>query len=175
MKLSPYILFQKVRNGRLKRWLYYTLLNLYPPHLGAGIRTIYVAPDLRTFRLRMKLHWWNRNFVGTQFGGSLYAMCDATYMLILIEALGDSFIIWDKAATIHFRRPGRGTVHAEFRITPEQLSEIRATLATKEKYEHSFRVEIRDGAGEVVAEVDKLIYFKHKAVKTAQTRDTVTP
>jgi acyl-coenzyme A thioesterase PaaI-like protein len=143
------------------RRLLYRLLSLYPPYLGAGVR-VWVSPDLHTFEVRMKLRWWNRNYVGTHFGGSLYAMCDPFFMLILIEALGRDYIVWDKAATIRFRRPGRGTVRATFHIPPERVEEIRAAADAQGKVEPTFQAEIVDERGEVVAEVEKLLYVRRK-------------
>ena len=141
-----------------KRWLI-RLLNFYPPYLGAGVR-VRVTPDFRTFDVRMKLRWWNRNYVGTQFGGSLYTMCDPFYMLILLDALGRGYVVWDKAATIRFRRPGTGTVHAAFHIPEERIREIREAADRGEKVEPVFTVEVRDGQGEVIAEVEKLLYVR---------------
>ena len=141
-----------------KRWLI-RLLNLYPPYLGAGVR-VRVTPDFRTFDVRMRLRWWNRNYVGTQFGGSLYTMCDPFYMLILLDALGRGYVVWDKAATIRFRRPGTGTVRATFHIPEERIREIRAAADRGEKVEPVFTVEIRDGQGEVIDEVEKLLYIR---------------
>lgn len=141
-----------------KRWLI-RLLNLYPPYLGAGVR-VKVSPDFRTFDVRMKLRWWNRNYVGTQFGGSLYTMCDPFYMLILLDALGRGYVVWDKAATIRFRRPGTGPVRATFHIPGERIREIREAADRGEKVEPVFTVEIRDDQGEVIAEVEKLLYIR---------------
>jgi len=143
-----------------RRWLF-RLLTLYPPYLGAGVR-VKLSPDLRTFEVRMGLHWWNRNYVGTHFGGSLYAMCDPFFMLILIEALGRGYVVWDKSATIRFRRPGRGTVRATFHIPQERVDEIRAAADAGGKVEPVFRVDVVDGRGEVVAEVEKLLYVRRK-------------
>jgi acyl-coenzyme A thioesterase PaaI-like protein len=137
------------------------LLSLYPPYLGAGIR-VRAAADLRTFEVRMKLSRFNRNYVGTQFGGSLYSMCDPFFMLILAEALGRGYIVWDKAATIRFRRPGRGTVRATFHIPAERIAEIRAAADAQGKIEPTFEVAVLDDAGEVVAEVEKLLYVRKK-------------
>lgn len=143
-----------------RRWLI-RMLNLYPPYLGAGVR-VRSSPDLRTFEVRMKLRWWNRNYVGTHFGGSLYTMCDPFFMLILVDALGRDYIVWDKAATIRFRRPGRDTVRATFHIPPERIEEIRAAADATAKVEPVFTVEVVDDQGEVVAEVEKLLYVRAK-------------
>jgi acyl-coenzyme A thioesterase PaaI-like protein len=141
-----------------RRWMI-RLLSLYPPYLGAGVR-VKASPDLRTFEVRMKLRWWNRNYVGTQFGGSLYSMCDPFFMLALADALGRGYIVWDKAATIRFRRPGRGTVRATFHLPQEKIDEIRAAADAQGKVEPTFTVNVLDDKGEVVAEVEKLLYVR---------------
>jgi acyl-coenzyme A thioesterase PaaI-like protein len=135
------------------------LINLFPPYLGAGIR-VRSSPDLRTFESRMKLRRWNRNYVNTHFGGSLYAMCDPFFMLILIQALGRGYVVWDKAATIRFLRPGTGTVTAKFHIPEERVQEIRAAADRGEKVEPVFTAQVIDERGEVVAEVEKLVYVR---------------
>jgi acyl-coenzyme A thioesterase PaaI-like protein len=136
-------------------------LSFYPPYLGAGIR-VRAAPDLRTFTVRMGLHRWNRNYVGTHFGGSLYTMCDPFFMLILFEALGNGYVVWDKEATIRFRRPGRGKVSATFHIPQERIDEIRTAADAGGKVEPTFRAEVIDEAGELIAEVEKLLYVRRK-------------
>ena len=139
------------------------LLNLYPPYLGAGVR-VRPSADLRTFEVRMKIRFWNRNYVGTHFGGSLYTMCDPFLMLILMEALGRDYVVWDKAATIRFRRPGRGTVRARFHIPEERLAAIRAEADAAGRAEPRFTAEVRDREGEVVAEVEKLLSVSRRGV-----------
>lgn len=137
------------------------LLSLFPPYLGAGVR-VRASADLLTYDVRMKLRWWNRNYVGTHFGGSLYTLCDPFYMLILMQHLGRDYIVWDKAATIRFRRPGKGTVRAHFHIPPERIEEIRAAADRDGKIEPVFTVEVTDEEGKVVAEVEKLLYVRRK-------------
>jgi len=151
-----------------RRWLF-RLLNLYPPYIGAGVR-VRVSPDLRTFEARMRLRWWNRNYVKTHFGGSLYAMCDPFFMLILIEALGSGYVVWDKSAAIRFRRPGRGTVTATFHIPQEKIDEIRAAADAAGKVEPVFQVNVVDERGEVVAEVEKLLYVRRKDAAQAPVK-----
>jgi acyl-coenzyme A thioesterase PaaI-like protein len=153
-----------------RRWLL-RLLSLYPPFLGAGVQ-VRASPDLRSFEVRMKLRWWNRNYVGTHFGGSLYTMCDPFFMLILVDALGRGYIVWDKAATIRFRRPGRGTVRAVFHIPPERISEIRAAADAGGKVEPVFTVEVVDEQGEVVAEVEKLLSVRAKLLRRSEPATT---
>src|SRR5271167_4847746 len=143
----------------LRRWV-----NLWPPLLGMGIRVRHIAPDMRSVDVEMKLRFWNANYVGTHFGGSLFAMTDPFYMLMLMSNLGRDYIVWDKAATIRYRTPGRGTVRAEFRLSDSQIDDIREKLKTLPKYEPVFSVEVKDDAGVVIAEVEKVIHVRKKQV-----------
>ncbi len=143
---------------RLTRWF----LNVWPPFLGAGICIRRIDADWRAIDVEMKMRFWNANYVGTHYGGSLYSMTDPFYMLMLIQNLGRDYIVWDKSASIRFRRPGRGTVRSEFRLSETQLDEIRETLKTQEKVEPVFLVEVRDQSGEVVAVVEKLLHIRKK-------------
>ena len=136
------------------------LINLYPPLLGAGIRARRV--DENTMRVSMNLTWFNVNLVGVHFGGSLYAMCDPWYMLILMRMLGREYIVWDKAAAIRFVSPGRGKVTAEFHIPPERAAQIRADADRDGKTEPVFNVDVLDAQGAVVARVEKLLYVRRK-------------
>ena len=145
------------RSHALRRWI-----NFWPPFLGAGILVKRIAPDMKAIDVEMRLRWWNANYVGTHFGGSLFAMTNAFYMLMLMANLGRDYIVWDKAASIRYRRPGKGTVRAEFRLTDAQLDDIRDKLKTLPKYEPTFHVEVKDGSGEVVAAVEKLIHVRKK-------------
>ena len=141
----------------LRRWI-----NLWPPFLGAGIRIQRIAPDMKAVDVEMKLRFWNANYVGTHFGGSLFAMTDPFYMLMLMANLGRAYIVWDKAATIRYRKPGKGTVRAEFRLSDGQIDEIRERLKTMPKYEPVFTVEVKDEAGVVIAEVEKVLHVRKK-------------
>jgi hypothetical protein len=138
------------------------LLNVWPPFLGAGIRVRRIGADWKEIDVEMRLHWWNRNYVGTHYGGSLYSMADPFFMVMLIENLGKDYIVWDKAATIRFRKPGRGMVSASFRLSDEQIGEIRQALNSQEKIERMFTVEVKDQSGTVVAEVEKLLHVRRR-------------
>ncbi|MBI2331749.1 MAG: YiiD C-terminal domain-containing protein [Chloroflexi bacterium] len=135
-------------------------VNLYPPLLGAGIRSH--AIDERTIVVEMKLTLFNINLVGVHFGGSLYAMCDPWFMLILMRLLGKDYIVWDKAANIQFKKPGRGRVKARFHIPPERVDQIRSDVDAQGKIEPIFTVDIVDDDGQVIAQVEKLLYIRRK-------------
>ena len=138
------------------------LLSVYAPYLGAGVRVTHISDDFLTAHVEMPLRFYNRNYVGTHFGGSLYAMVDPFYMLMLINILGPDYIVWDKSAAIRFKRPGKGTVKAVFTIPAEKVAEIKAAADALEKVEPQFQVLVTDAEGQVVAEVDKLLYVRRK-------------
>jgi len=137
-------------------------INLWPPLLGAGVRVRRMDQDMKAIDVEMKLRFWNRNYVGTHFGGSLYTMTDPFYMLMLMKNLGRDYIVWDKAATIRFKKPGKGTVRAEFRLSDARIEEVREKLKMQEKYEPTFLVEVKDESGTVVAEVQKVLSVRKK-------------
>lgn len=145
------------RAKKLQRWV-----NFYLPYLGAAVRVTRISGDFRNVEVEMPLRFYNRNYVGTHFGGSLYSMCDPFYMLMLINILGPGYIVWDKAATIRFKKPGQGLVRASFHISEEQIAGIRAAAETQHKVEPQFQVVIKDAEGNVVAEIDKLLYVRKK-------------
>lgn len=147
-----------------RRWI-----NLYPPLRGAGIRVTHVAKDFRTIDVELRLTALNRNYVGTQFGGSLFAMTDPFYMILLKQALGPGYVVWDKAASIRFRRPGLTSVHARFHLTDARLAEIRTSLDRDGTHDAVFQVDILDPAGEVISKVERVIYCATKEAHATRT------
>lgn len=138
-------------------------IRFYPPYLGAGVRVTHISDDFRIVKVEMPLRFYNKNYVGTHFGGSLYSMCDPFFMLMLISILGRDYIVWDKAATIRFKKPGKGLVKATFEIPEERIAEIRAAADSQDKVEPQFQVVVTDSDGQVVAEIDKLLYVRRKS------------
>lgn len=137
-------------------------LSLYAPYLGAGVRVDHISPDFREARVSMKLRWYNVNYVGTHFGGSLYAMTDPFYMLLLMRNLGPDYVVWDKAASIDFVRPGRGRVMASFLLSDAMLTDVRQHTASGDKYTPTWPVEVIDEDGKLVARVEKTLYIRRK-------------
>lgn len=150
-------LYYMIRQNFLEKFI-----NFYAPFLGAGVKLEKMSKDFRYARVTMKLTVLNKNYVGTHFGGSLYSMVDPWYMLMLIKNLGKNYIVWDKAASIQFKRPGKTKVSAEFNLTDEQLIEIKREVELKGKIDYTFKVEIKDTSGKTIAEIDKIIYVRKK-------------
>ncbi|MBS0395300.1 MAG: DUF4442 domain-containing protein [Proteobacteria bacterium] len=145
---------------RLPAWLVRLRINWWGPYRGAGIRVTAIAPDWREVRVELVARRGNRNAFGTHFGGSLYAMTDPFYVLMLSHALGPGYRVWDQRAEIDFLRPGRGTVRAEFRLEAAEVERVRAAVAGGDKLLPEYTVEVRDAAGEVVAHVRKRLYVR---------------
>ena len=138
-------------------------LRFYPPYLGAGVRVTRVSEALDVLEVEMPLRPWNRNYVGTQFGGSLYSMCDPFFMLLAMMRLGPGYVVWDKSASIEFLKPGRGRVRARFELTEETLETIRAGVERDGKVNPTFEVTVRDEQGNPVARVKKVLSIRKKA------------
>ncbi len=141
------------------------MMNLWPPFWGLRVHITEISPDWRALSVRMKLSLRNKNYVGSHFGGGLFAMTDPFYMLLLMNVLGKEFVVWDKSAKISFLKPGRGTVFAHFKVTDEMLAEITARTQDGAKFEPTYLIEIVDGHGERIAEVEKTLYIRRKAPK----------
>lgn len=146
----------------LKKSTKLKLFNFWPPLLGASIGVKEISDDFRHAVITLKERPWNRNPNGTHYGGSIYSMTDPFYMLMLMENLGPDYLLWDKAADIRFKKPGKGTLTAEFNLTAEKIAEIKLQADTNWKVEPEFLVKVKNEAGEIVAEVDKLLYVRRK-------------
>ena len=138
------------------------LMNVWPPYVGAGIRVRHIAPDFRSATVDMRLRWSNRNYVGTHFGGSLYAMADPFLMVMLLHNLGGQYRVWDKSGSIEYIAAGRGRVWARVELSENDLEQIRRMTEAGDKHLHLFNVDIKDDEGMVVARVEKVIYIRRR-------------
>jgi acyl-coenzyme A thioesterase PaaI-like protein len=139
------------------------MLNAWPPFLFSGISILEISKDFRHAKVRLKKKALTSNYVGTLFGGSLFAMTDPFYMVMVLKNLDKDYIVWDKRSEIEYVAPGKTTVFAEFHLWDEDLDEIKREVANKGKYLKWFEVEIKTLEGEVVAIVKKQIYVRRKA------------
>lgn len=147
MNLKPYL---------LRFW------NFWPPLLFSGIKIVKISPDFKYIKVRLKLRFWNANYVGTAFGGSIFAMTDAFYMVMLMKNLGPRYIVWDKAAEIRYVKPGKTDVLAEFVITDEEIDNIKELLKDSDKMDWIKPVQVIDKEGQLIADVKRIIYIKKK-------------
>lgn len=138
------------------------LLNIYPPYLGAGIKIGYIREDWSELEVSMKARWYNKNAVGTHFGGSIYSMIDPHLMLLLMQRLGKDYWVWDKAAEIDFIKATTQKISAVISISPAQLSEIINRTQSGQKYLPEFTIQIRDEDSNLIADVKKTLYIKKR-------------
>jgi len=148
---------------KLARWGF----NWFPVYRATGARITYIASDWCEVRVRLPLSWRTRNYVGTIFGGSMYGAVDGVHMVMLIKALGPDYVVWDKAATICFRRPGREPLYATCRLAAEELAAVRAEVDQSGKTEREFTVNLVNAAGDVHATCQKLLSIRRRAAKPA--------
>jgi acyl-coenzyme A thioesterase PaaI-like protein len=144
--------------NKIRCWSFY----FFACYRGTGARLRYIAPDWSEVRLDLPLSWRTRNYVGTIFGGSIYAAIDPIYMIMLIRRLGPDFVVWDKAATILFKKPGRETLHARFAVTDEELAAIRKELESQRSVDRTYVVELADRSGTICATIETIIYIRKR-------------
>lgn len=144
--------------SRVFRWGF----NFFPAYRGTGGRLIHVANDFHEIRVKLPLNWRTRNYVGTIYGGSIYASIDPIYMLMLIRILGPDYIVWDKAANIRFRKPGKTTLYADFNLSSDEIDEIKRLAETSKSVDRIYDVELKDKNGVVHAQIEKTLYIAKK-------------
>lgn len=137
-------------------------MHWWSPFRGAGIRLRRMSDDFREGEAELRLGWFNRNAFGAHFGGSLFAMTDPFYMLMLVHNLGPEYYVWDKSASIEYVAPARGTVTARFSLNEERLAQIRAQAAGGDKVLPEFVTEVLDAQGAMVARVHRTLYVRLK-------------
>lgn len=143
---------------KFDRWFF----NFFPAYRGTGARVIHISSDWQEVKVKIPLSWRTRNYVKTIYGGSMYGGVDPIYMLMWMNILGKDYIVWDKAATIGFKKPGNQTLYACFKIEDSEIEEVRKKLQTEKSIDLIYRVDLQDESGLLYAEIDKTIYLRKK-------------
>jgi len=136
--------------------------NFWPCYRGSGGRVVFISGDWREIRVKIPLNLRTRNYVGTIYVGSMYGSVDPIYMIMLLKILGKNYIVWDKAASIHFKRPGRSTLHARFVLEEEEIRGILKGLENSPSLDRIYTVELKDPEGNLCAIVEKTLYIRKK-------------
>jgi Domain of unknown function (DUF4442) len=165
-------LLQTNRRESFKSWRFRTLMNLYPMYFGTGGKILFWSGDSREVHLRLRRNIWTYNYVGTIFGGAMFSASDPFYMLMLLQILGSDFVVWDKSASIRFRKPGRSTLYMRYELTDDDLVGIRADVAANGQTERTFTGQWVDEQGVVHAEIERLCYIADKAFYANRKKDT---
>lgn len=133
--------------------------NFFPAYRGSGGRIVYISDDYHEIHIKLPLNWRTKNYVGTIFGGSMFAATDPIYMVMLLKILGKDYVVWDKSTNIRFKRPGKTTLFAKFLITPAEVSEIKAQLEEIKSLDKIYKIELKDAKGKIHAIIEKTLYL----------------
>jgi Domain of unknown function (DUF4442) len=154
-----------------KTWRFRTFMNWYPMYFGTGGKILFWSSDWQEVHLRLRRNIWTYNYVGTIFGGSLFSAADPFYMLMLYQVLGREFVVWDKAATIRFRKPGRSTLYSRYVLSSDLIDGIRADVAAKGQTERVLPLEWLDADGVVHAQIERTLYVADKTYYETKKQD----
>lgn len=143
-------------------WKFRTLMNWYPMYFGTGGKILFWSSDSFELHLRLRLNIWTYNYVGTIFGGSLFSAADPFYMLMLFKALGPKYVVWDRSASIRFRKPGRSTLYAKYQITEDDFNQIKKSVEEKGDTTYNFTILWMDKDQVVYAEIERQCYIAEK-------------
>ena len=152
-------LAKKVLSARVLRWVF----NFWPTFRFAGVRVRAIANDFTAATVELRLGLLNRNYVGTAFGGTLYAMTDPFYMLMMMRQLGAGYVVWDRAGAVRYLAPGKGVITANFVLPAEEVARVRGLLGESGKLDQTYTVDLRDAVGQLIAQVEKTLYIRKLA------------
>lgn len=156
-------LLRRLRDSdRVPFWLQWRIYNVWPALRGTGSRVTHVSPDWTELDLKLPLSWRTSNYMGTIFGGSIYASVDPYAMLLVKRQLGDDYVVWDKSARVWFKRPGTTTLYAEFRIPAETVAQIKQRVDVEQKLDWHYSLDLKDADGRIYATVDKVIFVARR-------------
>ncbi len=151
------------RRESFKTWRFRTLMNWYPMFFGTGGKILFWSSNSREVHLRLRRSIWTYNYVGTIFGGSMFAASDPFYILMLLLVLGKSYVVWDKAGIIRFRKPARQTLYTRYLLTDDDIGNIQQDVAANGQTERTFRLQWLDANGVIHAEIERRCYIADKA------------
>ncbi len=143
---------------KIDRWKF----NIFPAYRGGGGRITYISDDYHEIQVKLPLNWRTKNYVGTIYGGSIYSAVDPILMVMLIKILGKEYLVWDKSASIRFKRPGQETLFAKFLIMTDEVEEIKAQLETQKSIDQIYTIELKDKNEKVHAIIEKVLYLAKK-------------
>ena len=137
-------------------------MSLWLPNLCSGIRVRSFSTDWTVAVVELHVNLLTRNYVKTAFGGSMSAMTDPYFFMLVMHQLGRDYVVWDTRGEIEFVKPGRGVLTARFEVPRERVEEIRRRAVGGAKVLEWFDAVITDRSGDVVARVRREVYIREK-------------
>lgn len=157
-------LFNSARTENTKSKLYRKAFNLFPVYRRTGGKITFISDDFKEMHVLLSLKLKTRNIVGSVFGGSIYSSTDPIYMAQLMQILGKSYIVWDKAATIDFKKPIYKKAKALFLISDELIKTIKDEVDQNGKYVFDLPVQYVSMDEQTIhAEISKTLYVASKS------------
>jgi len=157
-----------MKSESLKTRLFRQAMNVYPMYFGTGGKVTFIQADWQRVEIRLGLNLRTRNYVGTIFGGSQFGAVDPFHVVMLLNRLGKGYVVWDKSASIRFRKPGKGVLAAQIEFSDEEILAIEREAGTTGKHEFVKSVEWKDSSGDVVSIIEKTIYVATKEYTRAR-------
>ncbi len=142
-------------------------MSLWAPNLFSGIRIRRFSQDWTHATVELHINLITRNYVKTAFGGSMSAMTDPYFFMLVMHQLGRDYVVWDTRGEIEFLKPGRGVLTAHFHVPEAKIAEIRERARDGAKVLEWFETDITDRDGDVVAKVRREVYIREKRRVTA--------
>ena len=99
-------------------------------------------------------------------------------MIQLIQILGDEYIVWDKMATIKYKRPANAKTNVLFQFSDKEIDDIKMQVSELNEINIVKHLNLISDKGEVFAELEKTIYiaskdyYKKKLVERKSARKT---
>lgn len=156
-----------------KAQIYKYGFNWSPMYKRSTGKVIEVSEDLHIVKIKIPLSWKNKNYVGSIFGGSMLSATDPIYMIQLMNILGNDYVVWDKAATIKYKRPGKETIFCEFIFTKEDILNIKNDVKSKGEIDIVKTPKIVTKDGVIIAELSKTIYVASKVFYKTKRKQKV--
>lgn len=159
-----------------KTWRFRFFMNLYPMYFGTGGKILFWSGDSTEVHVRIRRSLWTYNYVGTIFGGGMFAATDPFYMLMLFRIFSDDFVVWDRSAQIKFIKPSKVTLYAKYSLSPDRLESIRKEVEEKGESNYAFKIELIDQGETIHALIERIVYiatkehYKNKKGMTQSTR-----
>lgn len=137
--------------------------NISPMYRRSTGRILEVSSDLLKVRVKIQKSYKNKNYVGSIFGGSLFSATDPVFMIQLMQILGNDFVVWDKEATIKFKRPAVEDAYVDFVFMETEILQIKEMVEKEKEIDIIKDIKITNKDTSVVfAEVSKTIYIADK-------------
>lgn len=158
--------FETHRTEGLQQRFIRFVFNNIPPYRGTGAKVKFISKDWYEVHVKLSLSWRTKNIMGSVFGGSIYSSIDPIYMAQLMRILGKEYVVWDKAASIRFKKPIRKVAYTQFLLSDELINKIKQDVLLNGEVDIELPVSFKDKNEIEYALINKKIYIASKKFYT---------